>query len=84
VAEAPAKYAAESKPVRPEEAGPPAQSGKAGPRYFCFDCRVAIEKDVARFCWDRKERFGGKAYCRSCQLKFKSRRGAANPSASGA
>lgn len=84
VAEAPAKYAAESKPVRPEEAVLPAQPGTAGTRYFCFDCRVAIEKDVARFCWDRKERFGGKAYCRSCQVKFRSRRGAANPSASGA
>ena len=84
VAEAPATYEAESKPAAPDEAGPLAQPGTAGPRYFCFDCRVAIAKEVARFCWDRKERFGGTAYCRSCQLKFKGRRGAANPSAAGA
>ena len=84
VAEAPAAYVPESTPAAPDEGRAPAQPATAGPRYFCFDCRVAIAKEVARFCWDRKERFGGKAYCRSCQAKFKSPRGAANPSAAGA
>ena len=74
VASAPASATAAAQPST--EANAPAQPA-AAPRYFCFDCRVPIPKEVAKFCWDRKERFGGKAYCRSCQSKFKGRRGAA-------
>lgn len=75
VAEPPAAYnvaAASAGPSAEVEAPP--QSSAAAPRYFCFECRVSIPKEVARFCWDRKERFGGKAYCRSCQTKFPGRR----------
>lgn len=38
------------------------------PRY-CFDCHVSIPEIVAKFCWNRTERFGGRAYCRTCQAK---------------
>ena len=78
VAETPAEYVVAGKPVGPsEEIEAPLQRGATAPQYFCFDCRVSIPKEVAKFCWDRRERFGGKAYCRSCQSKFKGRRGAA-------
>ncbi|WP_298600206.1 nuclease-related domain-containing protein [Zoogloea sp.] len=74
VAEAPAAYAVADTPAPPAEAEAPAPPGRSESKYFCFDCRVAIPKEVARFCWDRKERFGGKAYCRSCQARFQGRR----------
>jgi hypothetical protein len=36
-------------------------------KYYCFKCRKAIPDNVARFCWNNKERFGGKAFCYECQ-----------------
>jgi hypothetical protein len=36
-------------------------------KYYCFKCRQAIPDNVARFCWNNKERFGGKAFCYECQ-----------------
>jgi len=36
-------------------------------KYYCFKCRTAIPDNVARFCWNNKERFGGKAFCYECQ-----------------
>jgi len=36
-------------------------------KYYCFKCRQAIPDNVARFCWNNKERFGGKAFCYDCQ-----------------
>jgi hypothetical protein len=54
-------------PAEPIAAATPA----GGKSYYCYDCRVAIANEVAKFCWDRQERFGGKAYCRSCQPKFR-------------
>lgn len=38
-------------------------------KYYCFKCRKAIPDNVARFCWNNKERFGGKAFCYECQRK---------------
>lgn len=38
--------------------------------YFCAACRRTIAEVVAKFCWNNKSRFAGKAYCRSCQSKF--------------
>lgn len=43
---------------------------KENSKYFCATCRIAIYDIVAKFCWNNKLRFGGKAYCRSCQIKF--------------
>lgn len=36
-------------------------------RYYCFKCKKTIVERVAHFCWDNKQRFGGRAYCRDCQ-----------------
>lgn len=38
--------------------------------YFCAKCRVNISKKVAMFCFQNKEKFGGKAYCFDCQKQF--------------
>lgn len=38
--------------------------------YFCFECNEAIGQDVAFFCFNRKGRFGGRAYCRTHQKLF--------------
>jgi hypothetical protein len=40
-------------------------------KYYCFKCRKAIPDNVARFCWNNKERFGGKAFCYECQSRVK-------------
>lgn len=37
--------------------------------YFCAKCRTSIAAVVAKFCWNNRSRFGGKAFCRACQLK---------------
>jgi hypothetical protein len=37
--------------------------------YFCLKCKATIAAVVAKFCWNNKSRFGGKAYCRTCQAK---------------
>ena len=34
---------------------------------YCFKCRKAISDNVARYCWNNKERFGGKTFCYECQ-----------------
>lgn len=41
-----------------------------GNGYFCNGCRNKIAEVVAKFCWNNKIRFGGKAFCRTCQVKF--------------
>ncbi len=41
--------------------------GQGEMKYYCFKCRKAIPDNVARFCWNNKERFGGKAFCYECQ-----------------
>ncbi len=38
--------------------------------YFCANCRVNISKKVAMFCFQNKQKFGGKAYCFECQKLF--------------
>lgn len=43
---------------------------KGSSKYYCAACRNMIAEVVAKFCWNNKQRFGGKAYCRSCQHKF--------------
>lgn len=35
--------------------------------YHCSKCKTTINKKAAVFCWDNKQRFGGKAYCLDCQ-----------------
>lgn len=38
--------------------------------YFCANCKSSIATVVAKYCWNNKSRFGGKAYCRVCQAKM--------------
>ncbi len=39
----------------------------ASRRYFCARCKKDISAREARYCFDRKETFGGRAYCYDCQ-----------------
>ncbi|MEW8308213.1 MAG: NERD domain-containing protein [gamma proteobacterium symbiont of Ctena orbiculata] len=39
--------------------------------YYCADCKAKITLKVAKYCFDRKEQFGGRAYCMDCQPKHK-------------
>jgi predicted RNA binding protein with dsRBD fold (UPF0201 family) len=43
---------------------------KESSHYFCAGCQKTIAEVVAKFCWNNKLRFSGKAYCRTCQGKF--------------
>lgn len=43
---------------------------KENDRYFYAACSKTIAEVVAKFCWNNKFRFGGRAYCRPCQSKF--------------
>ncbi len=36
-------------------------------KYFCANCRKPISQRVAKFCWENKGKFGGRAYCFDCQ-----------------
>ena len=47
-----------------------AQHGNPEVQYFCADCKASIAAVVAKFCWNNKARFHGRAYCRVCQSKF--------------
>jgi hypothetical protein len=38
--------------------------------YFCAKCKKPILDKVAKFCWNNKKRFGGRAYCFDCQKLF--------------
>jgi hypothetical protein len=39
-------------------------------QFYCFQCKKKITEKVAKFCWDNKKRFHGKAYCFDCQKAF--------------
>lgn len=43
---------------------------KTETEYFCANCKTSIASVVAKFCWNNKSRFCGKAYCRACQTKM--------------
>ncbi len=65
------------KPIQPLQAQamePKAENGNDGSKpqskYFCFKCKKSITQRVATFCFQHKERFGGKAYCFDCQKAF--------------
>lgn len=40
-------------------------------RYFCAKCKANISFKEAKFCWNNKERFKGRAFCYNCQKGFK-------------
>jgi ssDNA-binding Zn-finger/Zn-ribbon topoisomerase 1 len=43
---------------------------KSGKKY-CYKCKADIEQKVADYCFDRSDQFGGRAYCRRCQVEFR-------------
>lgn len=51
-------------------AASPVPKRKDEPDYFCASCKISIAAVVAKFCWNNKSRFSGKAFCRACQLKM--------------
>ncbi|MEA2067082.1 MAG: nuclease-related domain-containing protein [Thermotogota bacterium] len=36
-------------------------------KYWCYRCKKEISYKIAKYCFDRKDIFGGKAYCYECQ-----------------
>ena len=38
--------------------------------YYCAGCRAPISAKEAKFCWNNKSRFKGKAFCYKCQKQF--------------
>lgn len=40
---------------------------KLAKKRYCYKCKIDIDKNVADYCFDRSEQFGGRAYCRKCQ-----------------
>jgi hypothetical protein len=59
-------------PSQPTEPETKAESAGSQPhsRYFCFKCKKSITPRVAAYCFEHKQRFGGKAYCFDCQKAF--------------
>jgi hypothetical protein len=43
---------------------------KDSSKYFCFKCKKGISQNVAKFCFQNRPKFGGKAYCYECQKSF--------------
>lgn len=43
---------------------------KDSSQYFCFKCKKDISEKVAKFCFQNRPKFGGKAYCLDCQKSF--------------
>ncbi len=69
----PRKPRSQSTPEASQASKPnPASSQAASQRrrYFCARCGKTISPRVAFFCFQRPERFGGKAYCIECQKHF--------------
>lgn len=46
------------------------QGIKDSSKYFCFKCKKDISEKVAKFCFQNRPIFGGKAYCFDCQKSF--------------
>lgn len=54
----------------PESPGQNRRDESPGPAgYYCSNCPEGVDLAVARFCWGNKHRFGGKVYCRKCQVQ---------------
>jgi hypothetical protein len=56
-----------ARPDRGTDIGLSAPKSKEGTQYFCANCKMPIAAVVAKYCWNNKSRFRGKAYCRVCQ-----------------
>ncbi len=45
-------------------------NNNTGKGYFCAGCKAGISYKEAKFCWNNKSRFKGKAFCYKCQRQF--------------
>ncbi|MDK2126077.1 nuclease-related domain-containing protein [Parachitinimonas caeni] len=55
-------------PTPSAEPSPAERDNRRAGGYFCAKCKVSVSYAVAKFCWDRPARFGGKVYCFDHQL----------------
>ncbi len=39
-------------------------------KYYCFKCGVTISEKEAKFCWNNRNKFKGKAFCFKCQKEL--------------
>ncbi len=46
------------------------KNNNAKKAYFCARCKARISEKEAKFCWNNKSRFKGKAFCYKCQKQF--------------
>jgi len=46
------------------------QSKEENKKYFCALCKTQISFREAKFCWNNKKKFKGRAYCYDCQKKI--------------
>lgn len=58
-----------SEEIPPMKREPATDQMAAVKSYYCSKCKKTITEKVAKFCWDNKRKFGGKAYCFDCQKK---------------
>ncbi len=56
-----------AKKERKNQKGNPYQGSS---KYYCAGCGKSISARVAAYCFERKGRFGGRAYCMDCQKRF--------------
>jgi hypothetical protein len=52
---------------QPENSPPQPQKSWSKSKFFCAKCKASISDKVAKFCFNNKNKFGGKAYCFDCQ-----------------
>ncbi len=53
--------------ISPSKLKPETGRVASGKSYYCSQCKKPLTEKVAKFCWDNKRKFGGKAYCFDCQ-----------------
>jgi hypothetical protein len=53
--------------VKPQQNVTAPTHTQASKYFYCYRCKKTITEKVAKFCWDNKQRFHGKAYCFDCQ-----------------
>jgi len=46
---------------------PPVKKTWSKSKFFCSQCKTSITEKAAKFCFNNKTKFGGKAYCFDCQ-----------------
>jgi len=62
-----AKFGITREQLTPVKSLPANPDKKIENKYFCAKCKVSIPDNVAKFCWNNKAKFGGRAYCFNCQ-----------------